>query len=86
MSGTLIRPLPWARGPVCLWRMGSLGVGAVRAQYECGKVCLSLLNTWAGRNSEVWDPTSSTILQARPPARLHVSGVCSLQAWQWGWR
>ncbi|PWA61009.1 ubiquitin-conjugating enzyme 23 [Artemisia annua] len=31
--------------------------------YEEGKVCLSLLNTWAGRGNEVWDPSSSTILQ-----------------------
>lgn len=43
--------------------MGLLTAGVGRAQYECGKVCLSLLNTWAGRNSEVWDSTSSTILQ-----------------------
>ncbi|KAK3010240.1 hypothetical protein RJ639_010812 [Escallonia herrerae] len=31
--------------------------------YESGKVCLSLLNTWTGTGSEVWDPESSTILQ-----------------------
>lgn len=31
--------------------------------YESGKVCLSLLNTWAGTGSEVWNPESSTILQ-----------------------
>ncbi|KAL0321242.1 UNVERIFIED_CONTAM: putative ubiquitin-conjugating enzyme E2 24 [Sesamum radiatum] len=31
--------------------------------YESGKVCLSLLNTWAGSQSEVWNPGSSTILQ-----------------------
>ncbi|XP_022857689.1 probable ubiquitin-conjugating enzyme E2 23 isoform X1 [Olea europaea var. sylvestris] len=31
--------------------------------YEEGKVCLSLLNTWAGRGNEVWDPSSSSILQ-----------------------
>lgn len=31
--------------------------------YETGKVCLSLLNTWTGRGNEVWDPTSSSILQ-----------------------
>lgn len=31
--------------------------------YESGKVCLSLLNTWAGSGSEVWNPGSSTILQ-----------------------
>lgn len=31
--------------------------------YESGKVCLSLLNTWTGTGTEVWDPESSTILQ-----------------------
>ncbi|WCJ39907.1 ubiquitin-conjugating enzyme 23 [Euphorbia peplus] len=31
--------------------------------YEEGKVCLSLLNTWTGKGNEVWDPTSSSILQ-----------------------
>ncbi|KAL8511474.1 hypothetical protein ACS0TY_018030 [Phlomoides rotata] len=31
--------------------------------YESGKVCLSLLNTWSGSQSEVWNPGSSTILQ-----------------------
>ncbi|XP_075482368.1 putative ubiquitin-conjugating enzyme E2 38 [Primulina tabacum] len=31
--------------------------------YDCGKVCLSLLNTWTGRDSEKWLPKSSTMLQ-----------------------
>ncbi|KAL0310644.1 UNVERIFIED_CONTAM: putative ubiquitin-conjugating enzyme E2 24 [Sesamum angustifolium] len=31
--------------------------------YESGRVCLSLLNTWAGSQTEVWNPGSSTILQ-----------------------
>ncbi|XP_059670872.1 probable ubiquitin-conjugating enzyme E2 24 [Cornus florida] len=31
--------------------------------YESGKVCLSLLNTWTGKGTEVWSPESSTILQ-----------------------
>ncbi|KAF3451163.1 hypothetical protein FNV43_RR07255 [Rhamnella rubrinervis] len=31
--------------------------------YESGKVCLSLLNTWTGKGTEVWNPGSSTILQ-----------------------
>ncbi|XP_057538424.1 probable ubiquitin-conjugating enzyme E2 24 isoform X2 [Amaranthus tricolor] len=31
--------------------------------YESGRVCLSLLNTWTGTGSEVWNPGSSTILQ-----------------------
>ncbi|XP_022883841.1 probable ubiquitin-conjugating enzyme E2 24 [Olea europaea var. sylvestris] len=31
--------------------------------YESGKVCLSILNTWTGSGTEVWNPGSSTILQ-----------------------
>ncbi|KAK7246508.1 hypothetical protein RIF29_41377 [Crotalaria pallida] len=31
--------------------------------YESGKICLSLLNTWTGTSTEVWNPESSTILQ-----------------------
>ncbi|CAA6665715.1 unnamed protein product [Spirodela intermedia] len=31
--------------------------------YESGKVCLSLLKTWTGTESEVWNPEGSTILQ-----------------------
>ncbi|XP_027919315.1 putative ubiquitin-conjugating enzyme E2 38 [Vigna unguiculata] len=31
--------------------------------YECGKVCLSLLGTWHGKNSENWIPEKSTMLQ-----------------------
>ncbi|KAL2611996.1 hypothetical protein R1flu_023688 [Riccia fluitans] len=31
--------------------------------YENGKVCLSLLNTWTGKGSEVWHPITSSILQ-----------------------
>ncbi|KAL5716111.1 (E3-independent) E2 ubiquitin-conjugating enzyme [Ranunculus cassubicifolius] len=32
--------------------------------YNCGKVCLSLLGTWAGRNKqENWIPRTSTMLQ-----------------------
>ncbi|PAN29194.1 hypothetical protein PAHAL_5G207700 [Panicum hallii] len=31
--------------------------------YECGKVCLSLLNTWAGSGCEKWNPSNSTMLQ-----------------------
>jgi hypothetical protein len=32
--------------------------------YENGKVCLSLLATWAGKGSEVWNPDTSNMLQA----------------------
>lgn len=31
--------------------------------YESGKICLSLLNTWTGTGTEVWNPESSSILQ-----------------------
>jgi ubiquitin-conjugating enzyme E2 O len=31
--------------------------------YETGRVCLSLLGTWSGRGTEVWDPSTSNILQ-----------------------
>ncbi|CAL5405842.1 unnamed protein product [Camellia sinensis] len=31
--------------------------------YNCGKVCLSLLNTWSGHQSEKWIPGVSTMLQ-----------------------
>ncbi|CAJ1938879.1 unnamed protein product [Sphenostylis stenocarpa] len=31
--------------------------------YQCGKVCLSLLGTWHGKNSENWIPEKSTMLQ-----------------------
>ena len=31
--------------------------------YNCGKVCLSLLNTWSGDKNEKWIPGVSTILQ-----------------------
>nr|XP_011461814.1 PREDICTED: probable ubiquitin-conjugating enzyme E2 26 isoform X1 [Fragaria vesca subsp. vesca] len=31
--------------------------------YACGKVCLSLLNTWSGGKEEKWIPSKSTMLQ-----------------------
>ena len=31
--------------------------------YACGKVCLSLLNTWIGSGCEMWNPSNSTMLQ-----------------------
>ncbi|XP_022717116.1 probable ubiquitin-conjugating enzyme E2 26 isoform X2 [Durio zibethinus] len=31
--------------------------------YSCGKVCLSLLNTWSGNKNEKWIPSMSTMLQ-----------------------
>ncbi|KAL4308092.1 hypothetical protein GQ457_01G000340 [Hibiscus cannabinus] len=31
--------------------------------YSCGRVCLSLLGTWHGRDTEMWIPGKSTMLQ-----------------------
>ncbi|KAM0822920.1 hypothetical protein ACQ4PT_071207 [Festuca glaucescens] len=31
--------------------------------YECGRVCLSLLNTFGGEGTEVWSPGTSSLLQ-----------------------
>ncbi|GMP67215.1 hypothetical protein CsSME_00027279 [Camellia sinensis var. sinensis] len=31
--------------------------------YDCGKVCLSLLNTWSGDKNEMWMPKKSTMYQ-----------------------
>ena len=31
--------------------------------YSSGKVCLSVINTWQGRPEEMWNPSSSTLLQ-----------------------
>ena len=41
------------------------GNGTIRFNpnlYQCGKVCLSLLGTWAGKSTENWDSKISTIL------------------------
>jgi hypothetical protein len=62
-------------------RAASSGLTALFArQYECGKVCLSLLNTWAGRNSEVWDASCSTLLQVRPlaPPAVEAPGALAI--------
>ncbi|XP_062009901.1 putative ubiquitin-conjugating enzyme E2 38 [Rosa rugosa] len=34
--------------------------------YDCGKVCLSLLGTWSGRQRENWIPGESTMLLFEP--------------------
>lgn len=50
--------------PKC--NLQTTGKGTVRFNpnlYNCGKVCLSLLGTWAGDNSEKWQPQTSTLLQ-----------------------
>jgi len=42
------------------------GFGKVRFNpnlYTCGKVCLSLLGTWSGKEGEQWNPKTSTLLQ-----------------------
>ena len=41
----------------------SFGVRVNPNLYEEGKVCLSLLNTWSGKSSEVWHSDTSTVLQ-----------------------
>jgi len=46
--------------------IATTGNGAVRFNpnlYACGKVCLSLLGTWSGHESEKWNPKTSTFLQ-----------------------
>ncbi|GAB2298676.1 hypothetical protein Dimus_032747 [Dionaea muscipula] len=47
--------------PLVHYRSGGLRLNP--NLYESGRVCLSLLNTWTGTGSEVWNPGSSTILQ-----------------------
>ena len=41
----------------------SKGLGINPNLYSCGRVCLSLLNTWTGRGNEKWLPNRSTVLQ-----------------------
>ena len=46
--------------------LATTGRGKVRFNpnlYNCGKVCLSVLNTWQGRPEEKWNPKTSTLLQ-----------------------
>ncbi|KAI3936281.1 hypothetical protein MKW92_015589 [Papaver armeniacum] len=47
--------------PLVYYNSGGLRVNP--NLYESGKVCLSLLKTWTGTGSEVWNPGSSTVLQ-----------------------
>lgn len=47
-------------------KLKTTGHGRVRFNpnlYEDGKVCLSLLGTWTGAQSEVWSPHKSSLLQ-----------------------
>ncbi|RDX58119.1 putative ubiquitin-conjugating enzyme E2 38, partial [Mucuna pruriens] len=41
----------------------SFGIRLNPNLYPDGQVCLSLLNTWYGKQREKWDPSQSTILQ-----------------------
>lgn len=47
--------------PIVYYNSGGLRINP--NLYESGKVCLSLLNTWTGSQTEVWNPGSSTLLQ-----------------------
>ncbi|GAB2284523.1 Belongs to the ubiquitin-conjugating enzyme [Dionaea muscipula] len=47
--------------PLVYYRSGGLNLNP--NLYSCGKVCLSLLNTWKGSPNEEWQPGYSTILQ-----------------------
>jgi len=44
--------------------MVALGLTHRMHDHEEGKVCLSILGTWAGDKSETWSPTRSSLLQA----------------------
>ncbi|KAI0652529.1 hypothetical protein C8Q79DRAFT_938107 [Trametes meyenii] len=58
-------PLEYPNKPP-LMHLRTTGGGSVRFNpnlYNCGKVCLSLLGTWAGRPEEQWIPRKSTLLQ-----------------------
>jgi ubiquitin-protein ligase len=49
-----------------LVHLETTGRGTVRFNpnlYNCGKVCLSLLNTWNGKPEEKWNAKTSTFLQ-----------------------
>ncbi|CAO2183275.1 unnamed protein product [Urochloa humidicola] len=50
-----------SKPPLVSYRSGGLRLNP--NLYECGKVCLSLLNTWAGAECERWNPSNSTMLQ-----------------------
>ncbi|CAN6345902.1 unnamed protein product [Urochloa humidicola] len=47
--------------PMVNYRAGGLRLNP--NLYACGKVCLSLLNTWSGSGCEKWNPSNSTMLQ-----------------------
>ncbi|KAF7306777.1 Isocitrate lyase [Mycena indigotica] len=49
------------QNPVALQRLLTI---CVRNLYEEGKVCLSILGTWAGDRNEIWSAARSSLLQA----------------------
>ncbi|KAN0060251.1 hypothetical protein ACQY0O_007580 [Thecaphora frezii] len=50
--------------PVAHFHSWTNGSGRVSPNlYEEGKVCLSILGTWSGQESESWSPTKSSLLQ-----------------------
>jgi len=58
-------PPTYPNGPP-LVNLQTTGGGSVRFNpnlYNCGKVCLSLLGTWSGAESENWNKDTSTLLQ-----------------------
>ena len=62
-----------------LMQLKTTGRGSVRFNpnlYNCGKVCLSILNTWTGRPEERWDPKTSNLLPVRIPQSLNLSHFC----------
>ncbi|KAL7275576.1 hypothetical protein RUND412_001473 [Rhizina undulata] len=58
-------PMEYPNGPpFCQFK--TTGGGSVHFNpnlYACGKVCLSVINTWSGAPSERWQPGLSTLLQ-----------------------
>jgi ubiquitin-conjugating enzyme E2 O len=59
--------------PLAQYHSGGLRVNP--NLYESGKVCLSLLNTWNGKGTELWDSTSS-MLQVGKIGLCSVSSFC----------
>ncbi|MCD7459047.1 ubiquitin-conjugating enzyme [Datura stramonium] len=55
-------PSNYPNAPPCV-HYHSFGLRINPNLYDCGKVCLSLLNTWGGRGKEKWIPGESTMLQ-----------------------
>jgi hypothetical protein len=53
--------------------------------YNCGKVCLSLLGTWAGGQGESWDAQASSAFQvSRGQQQGPGAGLRAKQGWVWG--